>query len=243
MSQQAYTPGVGNLPFGNLNTNPQSSQYGTESQFSPAESILIAKAIKHAIFDAAPAQYNALKLLFAKPALDRNNDEHEFLEKTFGRSPIETTAIVAAQAAAPGANQTQVIPVTAASVIRASVDFVIVYPDGSHAVITAVGPGNQITVNSITNLGLPAVAVGDVISVQSSIMSDGMDNFNIFERLETVTRYNYIQFFLRARRWARLELQKFINSGTTDYLQSDREEKMRQIRVDMFNSLWNGGKG
>jgi len=119
---------------------------------------------------------------------------------------------------------------------------VIIYPDGSHGVIVAVGATN-ITVNSLTNAGLPAVAVGDVISIQSSIMADGMDTFSIYERLETITRYNYIQFFLRARRWARRELQKYLNSGTTDYIASDKEEKIRQIRVDLFNSLWNGERG
>jgi len=243
MSQQIYNPGPGNTPFGNTNTNPQASNYGTESQFSPTESILIAKAIKRAIFDAAPAQYNALKLLFAKPAIDVNLDEHEYLEHTFGRSPIEATGIVAAAVAVPGANVSQVIPVTAASITKASIDLVLVYPDGSHAVVVAVGPGNQITVNSLTNSGLPAVSNLDIFSVQSSIMADGMDTFSVYERLETVTRYNYVQFFMRARRWARLELQKYMNAGTTDYISKDKSEQLRQIRVDMFNSLWNGERG
>jgi len=64
MSQTTYTPGPGNTPFGNTNTNPQSSFYGQESQFSPTEANLIAKAIKYAIFDSAPAQYDALKTSF-----------------------------------------------------------------------------------------------------------------------------------------------------------------------------------
>ncbi len=242
MSNTAYFPGLGNLPFGNQNTNPEASNYGIESEYSPTEQNLIAKAIKRAIYDAAPAQYNALKLLFAKPFVDVNLDEFEYLEKTFGRSPIEATAIVAAAAAVPGAHQTQVIPVTAASLQHVTIDLVIVFPDGSHGVISAIG-AVDITVNSLTNAGLPAVAVGDIFAIQSTIMADGMDSFSNFERLETVTRYNYVQFFLRAQRWARLELQKHMNAGTTDYLKNDKEEKMRQLRVDMFNSFWNGERG
>jgi hypothetical protein len=115
MSTTNYTPGIGNLPFGNLNTNPQASQYAQISGYTPAEQILIAKAVKAAIFDAAPEQYNALKLLFAKPFEDVNNDEFEYLENTFGRQAIEAAAAVAAQAAAVGVPQTQVIPLTAAS--------------------------------------------------------------------------------------------------------------------------------
>lgn len=242
MSNQAYTPGLGNLPFGNQNTNPQASFYGVESQFSPSEANLIEKAIKSVIFDAAPAQYTSLKLLFAKPFEDVNLDEFEYLEKTFGRSPIESAAIVGAAAAAPGANQTQVIAVTAASLNAMTIDLVIVYPDGSHGVITAIGGGNM-TVNSLTNAGLPAVVVGDVFSIQGTIRADGMDSFSNYERLETITRYNYVQFFLRAHRWARRELQKHVNAGTTDYFNVDKQEKLTQLRIDMFNSFWNGERG
>ena len=42
MSNVTYTPGVGNAPFGNLETNPQASEYGIESEYSPNEEILIA---------------------------------------------------------------------------------------------------------------------------------------------------------------------------------------------------------
>lgn len=243
MSQTAYTPGVGNLPFGNQNANPQSSFYGQESQFSPTETNLLMKEIKEVIFDAAPAQYNSLKLLFAKTVEDKKSDEFEYLEHTFGRSVVEATAAVGAQAAVPGANQQQTIPVTAASIDHVNPDLIMVYPDGSHGVIVQVGAGNQIIVNSLTNAGLPAVAIGDIFSIQSTIMADGMDMFSNYERLETVTRYNYIQFFLRARRWNRIELQKYENLGTTNYLVKDKQEQIRQLRVDMFNSFWNGQRG
>ena len=243
MSNKTYAPGVGNLPYGNLNTNPQGSNYAVDSAFSPDESLLIQKAVRQAIFDAAPAQYNALKLLGMKPYKDVNLDEFSYLEKTFGRSPIEATAIVAAQAGVAGASQTQTIPITAASVDHVAEDLIVIYPDNSKAVITQVGPGNQIIVTSQTGDGLPAIANGDIFAFQSTIESDGMDVFKNYSRMETVERYNYVQFFMRAQRWARVEMQKHINAGTTDYLSHDKKEKLNQLRVDFFNSYFNGQKG
>lgn len=242
MSQTGYTPGIGNAPFGNPNTNPQGSEYAIDSGYNPTESILIRKAIKEAIFDAAPEQYNALKLVFEKEFEEVNNDEFEYLENTFGRSAVESTAIVAAAAAVAGVPQTQVIAMTAASVTHLTPDLIIVYPDNTKAVVKSI-VGLNVTVESQTSAGLPAVAVGDIFSIQSTIQADGMDYFSNYERLETVTRYNYIQLFLRAWRWSRLELLKHQNSGTTNYLERDKAEKMRQMRTDLFVSFFNGNRG
>lgn len=242
MSNTNYAPGLGNLPYGNRNTNPQGSFYGTESEYSPAENDLIHKAIYAKIFDAAPAQFDSLKVAFSKPFEDVLLDEFEYKENTFGRSPIIANANVAAQAAAPGAHQTQTIPLTAGSLARVSADLIIIYPDGTHGVITAIA-GNNATVNSLTNAGLPAVTSGDVFAIQSTIRADGMDYISNYERLDVVTRYNYVQFFMRAQRWTPVEMQKYINAGTTDYLERDKEQKMKQIRIDIFNSFWNGQRG
>ena len=242
MSQTAYTPGIGNSPFGNPNTNAQGSQYAIESGYTPTESILIRKAIKEAIFDAAPEQYNALKLVFEKNFEEVISDEFEYLESTFGRSAVESTAIVALVAAVAGSPATQVIAMTAASVAHLTPDMIIVYPDNTKAVVKSI-VGLNVTVESQTSSGLPAVAVGDIFSIQSTIQADGMDYFSNYERLETVTRYNYIQLFLRAWRWSRLELLKHQNAGTTNFLERDKAEKMRQMRTDLFVSFFNGNRG
>lgn len=242
MSNTTYTPGLGNLPFGSNETNPQASQYGIESEYSPNEEILIAKAIRKIIFDAAPAKYNSMKLLYSKPFKEYGLDEFEYLEKTFGRSVVVSNAVVGLQAAVPGAHQTQVIAMTAATVDKLSIDLILVYPDNTHGVVTAIA-GNNVTINSLANAGLPAVAVGDEFAVEATIRADAMDSFSNYGRMETITRYNYIQFFLRAQRWGRVELQKYKNQGTTNYLQLDMDEKVKQLRIDMFNSYWNGQRG
>jgi hypothetical protein len=242
MSNITYVPGNGNLPYGNRNLNPQGANYPSDSAYSPDETNLIQKSIAYVIYDAAPQQYNALKLLMDKPMREVNLDEFEYLESTFGRSPLEANANVGAEVAVPGDFVTQVIAVTNASLTRLSPDLIIIYENGAHGVIASV-VGNNITVNSPTNLGLPAIATGDIFAVQSTIAADGMDYFSNYSRMETITRYNYIQFFMRVKRWARVEMQKMINAGTTDFMAKDKGEKMKQLRIDFFNSMWNGVRG
>lgn len=240
MSERAYTPGIGNAPFGMLATNPQSSQYAGISGYTPAETIRIAKAIKEAIFDAAPEQYNALRLVFEKNFQEFNNREFEYLESTFGRTALTATAIVAAQAAVAGVPQTQTIAM--ADVTHITPDLILIYPGNNKAVVKSIS-GLNVVVESQTSDGLPAVAVGDIFSIQSTIQADAMDYFSNYERLETITRYNFIQEFLRAKRWGRMELLEYQNSGTTDYLVRDKAESIRQIRTDLFNSFFNGQRG
>lgn len=244
MSTIGYTPGVGNLPFGNTNTNPQASEYALISGASPTETLLIAKAIQNAIFDAAPAQYNALKLLYAKPFEEVDLDEFEYLENTFGRSALVFNAIVAATASGgAGTTVTNTYTFTAASMSRITVDLIIIFPDNSRATVTAILSGTTVTLSSMTSAGLAAVAVGDIGATLSTVRADAMTYFANYERLETVTRFNFVQFFLRAARWGRIELKKYENKGTTNYLVVDREQRMKQIRVDFFNAFFNGIMG
>lgn len=242
MSNVAYTPGLGNLPYGNRNTNPEGSNYSTDSVYSPEESNLIAKEIRKTIFDAAPRQYDALKLLFEKSFIEKGSDEFEYLEKTFGRSPLEAQSGVGAVAAVPGSAVTQTVAITAGSLERVSKDLIIIYEDGTHGVVSNIS-GSNLTIQSLKSQGLPAVTAGDIFAIQSTIEADGMDYFSHYDRLETITRYNYIQFFMRAKRWSRVEMQKYINMGTTDYLMHDKQEKLKQLRIDFFNSFFNGVRG
>lgn len=185
----------------------------------------------------------------SRPPIEHGDDYFVYLEKNFGRSSLTAAAPGvgadhAAKAAVPGNDVTQVIQMTPASMSRLNPDLIIVYPNNAKGVIASVNTGTQqVTVNSITNLGLPAVTAGDVFAVLSTIKGDGMNYFSNYSRMETIQRYNYVQFFLRAQRWARLELIKHENMGRTNYLSLDKEEKLDQLRVDMFNAYWNGERG
>lgn len=237
-----YTPGIGNAPFGNLQTNPQSSNYEIDSGYGATGSNLIQKAIREAIFDAAPEQYKALRLVFEKQVEEVNLDEFEYLEKTFGRGALEAAAAVGAVAAVPGSAVSQNVTMTGASITSAGLDLIVTYPNNAKGIITAI-VGNVVTIESQTSAGLPAVAAGAIFSIQSTIQGDGMDYFSNYSRMNTITRYNYIQLFLRACRWTRLEEQKHLNAGTTNYMALDKAEKMEQLRTDLFVSFFNGTRG
>jgi len=244
MSNTIYEPGIQNSPFGNLQANPQGSFYATESGFGATETNLLHKDIKEVIFDAAPMQYTALKLVFARDPEVKLSDEFEYLEHTFGRNPLEVDTNAAAVAASPGNQVTQNIILTAASMSYVSEDMVVTYPSNDEGVIQAVNTGtNTITVGSLTSQGLPSINAGQFLAFRSSIEGDGQDVFSIYMREETITRYNYIQFFLRAQRWDRVEYQKFVNLGTTNYLETNKKELLKQMRTDLFVSYFNGHRG
>lgn len=243
--QTAYTPAIGGLPFGNMQANPQSSFYKQISAFNPNETNLIRKVIMEVIFDSAPEQYNALRIIFEKEAKSVPGEEFEYLEKTFGRSALECDPLgagAAAVAAVPGTIVTQVIPMSALSTQFVGPDATIVYPDNSQAVVQTI-VGNNVTVASHTSDGLSAVAPGDVFAILKYNSYDGTNRLTDYERMNTITRYNFIELFLRARRWGRMELKKFQNLGTTNYLISDQQEKIRQFRTDLFCALFNGERG
>src|ERR1700748_1767730 len=241
----AYVPGIGGAPFGNVQANPQSSFYKTISAFSPTETNLIQKTILEVIFDAAPEQYKALRIIFEKEAMSVPGDEFEYLENTFGRSALEcdpASAGAAAVAAVAGAIVTQVIPMTAQAAQFVAPDATIVSPDNTQAVVQSIS-GNNVTVNSHTSDGLSAVAPGDSFAIMAYNSYDGTNRLTDYERLNTITRYNFIQLFLRARRWGRIELKKYQNLGTTNYLIRDQQSKIEQFRVDLFCTLFNGERG
>lgn len=244
MATISYFPGVGGTPFGNQNLNAEGSQYASSSGYSPGITDLIRKEIDSVIYDASPQQFMLLKMLWAKGFKSVKGDEFEFKEKTWDRSALESTGIVAAQPAVAGVPQVQVIPMTAASLTHLTVDLLIKYPTpgGETAIIRSIS-GLNVTVQSATSDGLPAVAVGDVFAVGSTITADGQAAFLNYSRLQLLSRTNYVQGFLRAARWGEMELQKMQNLGTTNYLQEDRKTKNEQLRVDMFNSFVNGRMG
>lgn len=254
MSVQNYTPGSQNAPFGLRNSNAEGSFYAPNAALTAAypnaatEDDLIAKAIQRTIFDAAPAQYNALKIIFQKEFQEEGSDEFEYKEQTFHRTALQVDTPFVGLPAVAGVANAQVsqgpINIVPALMRFASVDIIVVFPDNSQGVITNVNlAANQITIGSRTGQGLPAVNAGDPLALMSSIDADGRDFFSIYERTDVITRYNFIHLFNRAKRWSRVELKKWENMGTTNYLQVDQENLVKAMRTDMFNILFNGTGG
>jgi hypothetical protein len=72
--------------------NAIGSEYATE--FSLDETSLIKRAISEKIFDAVPAKYKTLRLLFDKPVSYELSDVFTYMEKTFGRTALRSTGNV-----------------------------------------------------------------------------------------------------------------------------------------------------
>lgn len=245
MADIAYNPGAnGNVPFGELNSNPLGSTYAQNSGYTTPsqDTILLQLAVRKEIFDAAPEQYNALKLVFEKEMIEYGSTEFHYEESTFGRSALQATGTSAAVAAVAGSAVQQTIAFTPASVTYITADVILIYPDNTQAIVKTI-TGNNVLVESQTSAGLSAVAANDIFAILSTLQADAQNSFSNYERLATIDRYNYIQQFLRADRWGRVEILEWQNQGITDYIIRNKEEKLRQLRTDLFNAFFNGTRG
>lgn len=247
MAETIYTPGIGGSPFGAAQANPQASPYAQTSGYGVGTTILLDKAVSPILFNAAARAFDVLTILFSKPFKTYKNDEFEYLEYTFARTPIELAANVAAVGAVPGVAVQQTLTLTAASMENLDVNTVIVFPStNDHAIVRQILPANQVLVETLTSGGIPGVNIATqtpIMPTMSSISADGRSNLTNYQRLKTITRYNFIQQFQRAVRWGRWELAKYKNLARTDYLNVDVSERMDQIRYDLFATFFNGVKG
>lgn len=175
----------------------------------------------------------------------RDSDEFYYHEMGFGRDPIISDAIGAPIAA----GSTQVIPILNKD--NVSKDMIVIYPDNSRGTITSVTPtgtGANIQISAPTGETLPAVpsgAIGSlVLAYLSPVEADGMDSISNYVRYNTIERSNYVQMIIKAMRFGRMELQKYVNTGTLDnYLDMQRKRMWQQFRISLSNVYWNGKKG
>jgi len=241
-----------NLPFGTRNANPEATPYANDSAFSPDELVILEKALRKKIIDTAPAQFTALKILFNKTPIEYPSRVFTYLEHGFGRqaviadngAAIPGVQIAAAVPPVPGQSVQQVIPIAASSFQNAGNDWTLTYELGAKAIITSTNAvAGTITVTSIVNEGLPAVLQGQSFAVGGPLRADGMDRFATHQRLQYVERYNFIQMFMRTMRWDRVELVEYTNNQKTNYLEANRNEQIRQFRMDMFHAMITGRRG
>ena len=235
---QIYTP---TIPPSNSLSNIDLNAFGSNYASSYGHNVtgLIRREVQRVIYDAAPKGYfTDLQILMAKPREKWPTDEAYYDERTFGRKPIVATANVA------GGTQTQVIPVTNLSTSAVSLNFIVIYPNNQKGTVIAIDQtANTITVKAYTNQVLPAVTATDVISLQSSMLGDSRNRIDTYSRIDVIERYNFIQQFARATRFGKMELYKYKNVGTTNFLDENKRDVMDQYRIDLSNSYWNGERG
>jgi len=217
------------------NLNADGSEYAAAYGYDTTS--LIKRAIAEAIYDAVPAKYKALRLLFDRPIDYEASDVFTYMEKTFGRTALRDSG----GGVAGGATQT--ITLTTGGGKNVTMNKIIVYPNNRKGIVTGV-TGDQITVKRFNGeSNLPTVNAGDYFSIQGSVIADGMNFLTHYDRMSKIERFNYVQLMHRDKRWTRKEMQKFANLGTTNYFELDKKEQMDLLLGDMFASFWNGQRG
>ena len=217
------------------NLNAIGDEYA--AAYSRDTTSLIRREIAHAIYDAVPAKYKVMRLLFDKPVKYVGSDVFTYMEKTFGRTVLQhqSSTVVAAGA-------TQTFTLTTGGGANVTKNKIIVYPTNRKAVVTAVNASTGVI--SVAKLNgqadLPALAGDEYFAIQTSVIADGQNFLTHYDRMRKIERYNYLQLMHRDKRWTRKEMQKFANLGTTNYMDLDKKEKLDLLLQDMFASLWNG---
>jgi hypothetical protein len=170
------------------------------------------------------------------------SDEYHYKERTFGRNALTVYTWV---------HTTGVITLAGTYALEKNIGVakgdIISLPNNKKGLVTVVtwsASANSSTITVIPQTGVSFAAgdatAGDTVCLQSPFWTDGMNEFNHYDRVETVDRKNFIQFFNRNRRWGVVEMQKMMNMGVTDYMMHDKENSIEQFRADLFAS-WLGG--
>jgi len=240
------SPSTTGQHFGLPWANSEGSAYATLISATTTE--LIAKEIEKTIFPTVPQQYDAAlsAFLYMNTIQDMDSDEFFYHERGFGRSAMEVftwtsgTGVIVLAGTYSEAND---IPVTVN-------DIVTLPGTNKPATVTVVtwsviANTSQITVVPYTGASFVAgdAAVGDLIPFMAAGYTDGLDFIGHYDRLDTVSRYNFIQMFARARRWGDVEMQKFLNKGTTNNIAEDKANSIEQLKTDLLACYLNGTRG
>jgi len=229
------------------NQNPEGSTYA--STFSHDTTALLRKEIERVIFDKAPKQYDAMKILNMLPTKTKKADEFTYVEKVWTRQALEVSTWT-------HGTKTLVLAGTYATVgdLNLQTNFKFYDPNGVQYIIKTVNHSasadtSAVVIEKVNTTGsswtpiLGDFAAADVLTVAGALAADGMDEIGTGNKVQTVQRYNYFEMFQRAQVWTPLQLLNMKNNGTTDIMDYQKKENLEQLRLDIFSSMFAGGRG
>lgn len=236
MANEALYTNSNSTQFTNAGLNPYPSLYATT--YGQSQTDLVKEDMRSTIFDSAPQQFYDLKIMNINASERKNMDEFSWTEKGYGRDALQALSAVA------GGGSQITIPISLSAMSTITIDTIVGFPNGQKGNLIAKNNNtNTITVQMQTGMTAPSVSNGDIINNFSSIEPDAVNNYSQNFRAITVKRYNFIQNFVKGMRFGDKELEKYIRSGTTDYLDINRREFIRQFRIDISNVYWAGVMG
>lgn len=225
--------------YQNKNMNPYGPSGGYADTYNQGYEVpFLERMVYSTIFDASDQQFSDLKFLEmgGMPELCKS-DEFEFYEMGESRTAITITANTAG-------GTIQTLTVSDSDVV--SVDYQVLYPNGTIGVVYEITNGTTIKVKQMTAPApaLPAVVANDTLALLSNVSADGLNYISTYFRQDTVRRTNYCQIFSRATRFSRAEQYKFQNNSyLPGYYQEQLDRNLLELRKDVGNLFWNGQKG
>lgn len=229
-----------NLDLSNANVNAPGSQYAAD--YGRQSNTLTYDIVRRIIYDSTPEEYPDLKILMMNEMESIAGDEFIYWEAQIFRKGVITPVLVSNIAAA----NEQVIPVVNTG--AASVDTLIVHPATEQvANIVNVSTGaSTMTIRAMSGETLPALSSGTsyIFGNMSTITADGQSNIvQSQRRTDMIKRTNNVQLFNRSTSFGVVEMGKYLDGGTTNYIDQNRKDLMDEFKYDYANAYWMGRKG
>lgn len=247
----------GGRPNGNERLNAPGSLYPSIAPTAADVRVtsLLEEQIYSTIFNTVPKTYSAsLEVLMfdREPTWFVGTDEASWYEMPDNRMAITVdngvaasgTQLTAAQTPATGAFSTANIPVSDADFSRIGLNRRLHFRSGGWASVVGktAGTPSTIQVSSLAGTTLPAIVQGDVITVGAEIRADGEKRIVNNMRAEALKRTNFIATIFNAIEYGYKERLKLQNANTTDFLEQERMEIVRNTVFDAICEVWNGNK-
>lgn len=216
--------------------NDVNTQYGTET------SKLQALELKRMIYDLTPQDYLDIKLFMMKTPIISRSHVYHYLYMPYQRK----SAITPALSATISTTASQVVPITNPSSI--TVDMILSHPSTEQKVIVVdVSIGNStMTIRPLDGATLPELSSGSVYIFPNHGTVDGDLTNKVTQQTrvdDLIERANYVQWFKRGSTFGMIERYEYENNGTTNYMELNDQNMLRQHHIDIGNATWNGTKG
>ena len=231
--------GVGQSPYAAHLTNPEGSPYA--AAYNYAETELLRRVISDKIFNSTPKPYESMRAILNKPVEYVGDDVFTYLERGIGRAPIKVKTTFS------GGSATGNLVCVSGAADNVTVNKILQLPGGAKAIVTGItvnAADDTLALKAPNGSVLPAsIAANTLIPIQMGIIADGLNVQMHYDRLLWISRTNYIQLCQRDERWTRMEKQKHMNQGVTDYMAQQKLYKTELLFQDTFISMFTGKKG
>jgi len=235
MAQLQNTQAAG---FTEANLNALGSLYGQD--FRHADRYWIEREVNKVLVRTWPEMFTDMTLLFQKTPKFKQSDEFEYNTNSYDRKGFTVTVATAA-VVSPNTVTVSVASVADIAFTDMSVNC------GNQSLATVVNinyQANTIELKPMTNRGIPAMSVGQILPFVAPVEADGAKTINFRYRMLPQRQHNYIMLISGMIEYTMLELQKQQNNSyIPDFLNQEFENLVLHIRNSMSNMFWQGIRG